>query len=119
MRYSGPIPPADQLAGFEAIEPGLANRIVHMAESEVSHRHEMERHQAETARIGARFMARWMTTGQWLGASMGLLMLGLAAYAVSQQQPWVAGTAISAIAGIVGIFIWQGRSESLPPENSK
>lgn len=40
--YSGPIPPASELAAFEKITPGLADRIVAMAERQSAHRQDLE-----------------------------------------------------------------------------
>ena len=41
-QYSGPIPPPHTLASYEEIQPGFADRIIKMAETETAHRHEME-----------------------------------------------------------------------------
>lgn len=40
---NGPIPPPSMLAGYEKALPGGADRIVSMAESQQSHRHEIEK----------------------------------------------------------------------------
>ena len=40
--YSGPIPPASELAKYETILPGAANRILTMAEKQSQHRQKME-----------------------------------------------------------------------------
>jgi uncharacterized membrane protein len=47
QRYSGPLPPASELGRYESIEPGLANRIVEMAEKQAAHRQNMERQEHE------------------------------------------------------------------------
>ncbi|MFT8910090.1 DUF2335 domain-containing protein [Leuconostoc pseudomesenteroides] len=47
QRYSGPLPPASELGRYESIEPGLANRIVEMAEKQAAHRQDMERQEHE------------------------------------------------------------------------
>lgn len=39
---SGPIPPPGMLASYEKVLPGSADRILSMAESQLSHRHELE-----------------------------------------------------------------------------
>jgi uncharacterized membrane protein len=50
LEYSGPLPPANEIQKYEAACPGLADRIVKMAEAEQAHRHRMDervvRHQA-------------------------------------------------------------------------
>lgn len=42
LEYSGPLPPAAELAKYESITPGLADRIVGMAERQASHRQRLE-----------------------------------------------------------------------------
>lgn len=41
--YSGPIPPAQELANYENIVPGAAERILQMAEKSQLHQSEMEK----------------------------------------------------------------------------
>jgi len=41
--FIGPIPPPDILRGYDKVLPGLADRIVGMAEAEGSHRRDQER----------------------------------------------------------------------------
>ncbi len=50
MSYQGPIPHHDALASYEAITPGLADRIVAMAERESSHRHDVDKIHADLTR---------------------------------------------------------------------
>lgn len=38
--HSGPLPPSDELKRYEEIQPGLADRIMRMAEKEQTFRHE-------------------------------------------------------------------------------
>lgn len=42
-RFSGPLPPPEVLEKYNAIEPGSANRIIRMAESQAQHRQSLER----------------------------------------------------------------------------
>ncbi len=41
--FSGPLPPPEILAGYDKILPGAAERILKMAETQSSHRQEMEK----------------------------------------------------------------------------
>ena len=41
-QYSGPLPKAEDLAKYEALLPGAADRIFVMAEKQLSHRHDLE-----------------------------------------------------------------------------
>lgn len=40
--FSGPVPPPEVLRDYNNVTPGLADRIVHMAESEQQHRHSLQ-----------------------------------------------------------------------------
>lgn len=42
-RFSGPLPPPGVLQAYDELSPGLAGRIVSMAEREQEHRHALER----------------------------------------------------------------------------
>jgi uncharacterized membrane protein len=46
--FSGPVPPPELLAGYEKVLPGMADRILTMAEKEGDHRRAMERLSMET-----------------------------------------------------------------------
>lgn len=67
--YSGPLPPADQLAAYDEVEPGAAKRIIVMAEAYAEHSREMER----TA-LSLEGKAR--LRGQLLGVLVVLAVLG-------------------------------------------
>ena len=41
--YSGPLPRPDDLAKYDQIVPGAAERIIKMAEAEMLHRHENDK----------------------------------------------------------------------------
>lgn len=41
--FSNPLPPADELEKYERVSPGAAERIIAMAETQNSHRHELEK----------------------------------------------------------------------------
>jgi uncharacterized membrane protein len=41
--FSGPIPPPNFLAEYEKIQPGLADRLVKLAENQAAHRQEIEK----------------------------------------------------------------------------
>ncbi len=42
-RYSGPLPPPENLAKYEQILPGSADRIIRMAEQQAMHRQHLEK----------------------------------------------------------------------------
>ena len=41
--FSGPLPPADELEKYEHVSPGASERIIAMAETESSRRHELKK----------------------------------------------------------------------------
>ena len=46
--HAGPLPPPKQLSEYEEICPGAAERIIQMAESQITHRQELEKLAANT-----------------------------------------------------------------------
>jgi len=47
--FSGPLPPPEMLRAYNEAEPGLASRIIQMAETEAQHRREIERQESAAA----------------------------------------------------------------------
>lgn len=66
--YSGPLPPASELAEYDRILPGAAERIVSMAERFAEHRQELEKQAMQSAQSASRF-------GQKAGLSIVLAVL--------------------------------------------
>lgn len=100
---SGPIPPAQELVKYEQITPGLADRIIKMAENEALHRHQQE-DKALNADINAR---KWrhneITLGQVFAFLLTLFTVGAGTYAAINYS-WIYGTVLSS-AGLVAIVI--------------
>lgn len=67
--YSGPLPPADQLAAYDKVEPGAANRIIVMAEDYAKHSRALE----QTA---LSLEGKTRLRGQLLGVVVVLAVLG-------------------------------------------
>lgn len=114
QHYSGPIPPATELERYERVHPGLADRIVQMAEREQAHRHSFD---AET-------MRRDFDEGR-LGQIFALL-IGLTAILVGgvcalNGANWT-GSIIGGggVIGLVSVFVYGRRhAQSLPAETSE
>lgn len=85
--WQGPIPSPKQLAEFEAIKPGLANRIVSMAEDEGVH-----------SRLIERRALNWSIAAQLVGQVFGLGIALACLYAAY----WLAMAGHDAVAGILG-----------------
>ena len=69
--FSGPLPPPTVLKEYDAIMPGLGERLVQMAEREQHHRH------ATDNRIIGLY-----ERGQWFGFFLGLFGLAIGSYLV-------------------------------------
>ena len=92
--FSGPLPPPDALEKYESVSPGAAERIIAMAETQSSHRHELEKSLVDSeykqaskgqicaATLGALAIISGAIAGilgaQWTGSVMGgLVVVGL------------------------------------------
>ncbi len=69
QQWSGPLPPPAVLEQYNAVHPGLAERIVSSMEVEQQHRHSMERQLLDTHK-------RVYTRGQYFAATVALVSLG-------------------------------------------
>ena len=97
--YSGPIPSPENLAKYDEIHPGLAERIIQMAESESIHRREIEKR---------------MTISYTKSAYMGMFFAFFSVCIVSFLVYYsifkgfgkeAAYIAVGAIATVAGVFI--------------
>ena len=101
--HVGPLPPAEELAKYERVLPGSADRIVAMAEKEQRHRHERQD-------IQVRAEARDSGRGVIFAFMLGLLaIVGGTLTAIFGSA--VAGSLISlaGISSLVGTFIYGTR----------
>ena len=99
--FSGPLPPPDLLDAYERTMPGLADRIVKMAETEQGHRHRSENRDNRVA-------GYLQIVGQ-IGA-IGLSAIGIyAGYALLMADKSVAGFAffLGAVGTLVGTAIYK------------
>jgi len=103
--FTGPIPPPQVLAGYEAVLPGLANRIVAMAEQQSFHRQDLER-RVVSANI------RHAEIGLWLGATVAVLLAAAAVIVTLAGYPQT-GAVIGAvdIVGVVTVFVLRQRGQ--------
>jgi uncharacterized membrane protein len=109
--FTGPIPPPAVLAGYEAVLPGLADRLVTMAEQQSAHRQELER-QVVNANI------RHAEIGLWLGAAVAALLI-IAAVLVTLAGYPETGAVIAAvdIVGVVTVFVLRQRAQNRELQN--
>lgn len=73
--YSGPLPTSSELANYEIIVPGSAERIIRMAESYAEHQQSIESKTIEYTRAES-------LTGQIIGAIMVVVILIVCVFAL-------------------------------------
>lgn len=104
MLYSGPIPPASEMAKYEALSPGMADRILGMAERQVDHRIKIE-----TAAVLS--TCRVNIIGVISAAIIALASLTFAGFCVYMGHEFIgAAFGTGGIGGIAGTFIYGTRS---------
>lgn len=114
--FSGPLPPPSILSSYEGISPGLAGRIVAMAENEAIHRHDMEKRLLDAdVEINHKMIqnnAREVLLGQILGFVIGTLTILAGTYTIVSGFPW-AGVPVGTggVIALVTVFIY-GRSKT-------
>ena len=103
-RFSGPLPHPDDLAKYEQVLSGAADRIISMAERQAAHRQSLEKAvilsnvAIQKWGLGSAFVLALIAIGGGIWLSLkGLSGVGLTAI-------------ISALASLVGVFIY-GKSE--------
>jgi uncharacterized membrane protein len=107
--HSGPLPPPEQFAGYEAILSGAAERILRMAEREQEHRHRQE----DRIVTGA---IRTTYAGQAISASLGAIVCGGGIFAIIQGQAIGGAVAVvAALASIVIAFVTGRKAEAKTP----
>ena len=97
--HRGPLPDAELLAQYEDVLPGLADRIVRMAELEQGNRHALERAESQ---LPYRLAAR----GQFLAITAIVLVLAFAVFLVATGSPVTGGVVVGAdLLGLVTVFV--------------
>ena len=117
--FSGPIPPPAILQEYNRITPGLAERIVSMAEKEALHRHEIE-HKALTADISDQNkMFSEARLGQICGFIIGLAAIIAGVYTATNGAQWPGGIiGGGGIIGLVSVFIYGRKQPHKPPQQN-
>lgn len=94
-KYSGPIPHPKHLEAYENICPGLADRLVTMAEAQQSHRFDIE-NKAITEQVGSN------KRGQWFAFILAILLVGVCVFVMVTVNSIVGIIMIAVVA--LGIF---------------
>ena len=115
--FAGPLPPPQVIQGYDQALPGLADRVVTMAEEEARHRREIER---ERLKRDSKLELR----GQVFGFSIAIISFVVAGILIAMDRPlYGMATVVAAAAGLSGLFVWSRNKLApkrvLPPEPSK
>lgn len=103
--FFGPIPPPSLLANYDEVHPGLAERIVKMAEVQAEHRQGMEARSLDS-RL---FLAK---AGIFTGLFVALAVLTTAAYIAYLGHPVSASIlGVSDLVGLVAVFVTGQRAK--------
>lgn len=100
QHYCGPLPQPEDLAKYDQIVPGAAERIIKMAEKEMDFRHKSEnRHHVNAVRVAVVSI---------VFAFISVLILsGLVLYALYKGFDAVAASiAVGSIAAVAGVFMF-------------
>lgn len=114
--FEGPLPPPSFLKQYEDALPGAADRILVLAESQTSHRIDLEKRLVEAEIDDGKKNRDERRLGQWLGFAICLVAIISGATISAMGQPY-AGVLIGAVGltPLVSTFI-TGRKESKSPE---
>lgn len=104
-RFSGPLPHPDVLAEYNRNSPGLAERIVKMAEKQAEHRQSLE----SVVVRGNTWMGK---AGVVFGGVIGILGLCVIALAIYKDAPLeYLGGILVALTALAGLFVWARRKK--------
>jgi uncharacterized membrane protein len=103
--YAGPLPPAQELAAYDQISAGFANRILTMAEKEQDHRHEIGRRQ-NRAQV-------WLSSaGQIFGFILSLAIVSGGVWLLAHDKPLIGFVSLLVGIGTVAApFFYQARNQ--------
>ena len=115
--FSGPLPPPEILKEYNEVAPGLAERIVAMAEKEAAHRHTID-HKALDADISEQNkMFSEARLGQLCGLIIGLAAITAGAYTAISGAQWPGGIiGGGGVIGLVSVFIYGRKQPANTPE---
>lgn len=97
QQYSGPLPPASELAAYKKVMADAPERIVAMAEKEQSHRHDYDIRMLNAGRIEG-------LLGQIFAFVIVLAFLAASIYLAMNNHEWVAVAIVGIIATLAAIF---------------
>lgn len=117
--HSGPLPPASELAEYDKICPGLATRIVVMAEKEQDFSHGVKKEIIALERQKIETDHKAITRGQISSLVFAVLSLFVAAFLGYKGHEWLAGFMVGVpLATVIGVFTYSAHKKS-PDDSTK
>lgn len=111
--HKGPLPSSRQLAEYEKILPGLAERIVQMSEKEQTHRHH-----CDDSFVKAQTLPP--LRGQWFGVAIMVLLVACAMVALMiAQSVWGAALFLTPAAIAVSTALITGQIRFVPGDKNE
>ncbi|NJO53846.1 MAG: DUF2335 domain-containing protein [Bacteroidales bacterium] len=102
LEFSGPLPPPSMLAGYDAVVPGSAERLLKMAEESLQHAHAMDRELVAHQNRTLACEQTYRMSGLILGFLAVIAVLALAGIFAWLGYPWLAaafgGVTVAAVA---------------------
>lgn len=104
--FTGPLPHPEHLSEYEGVSPGAAERIIRMAEIQADHRRTTESKVVDSS-------IRLASRGQIFAFVIGMTaLLGGIGLMASDKSITGVATSLSALAALVGVFVWSERQKS-------
>ena len=98
--FSGPLPRPEILAQYDKVLPGLAERIVSMAERREEHQQSIEKTVVEGG-------SKRADRGLIIGAIVAIILILCGTFLVYNGHDWAGTTLVVAtIVGLVGVFVY-------------
>ena len=113
VSFTGPLPPPAMLEKYNQVFPGCAERIVAMAESQLAHRHQLERTHLHGSQLAER-------TGQACGFLLGLVAIVGGIWLIANGKD-VQGlvSVLGAISALAGVFIYGRHAQAKEREQKR
>lgn len=107
--FHGPLPPASEFREYNKVLPGAAERILAMAEKNVSMLEKTTDAHIQNENKIVDHNINEEKKGSCFGLLIGIGALGSAVYLASTGHDWVAGGIITSIVALVALFITRSK----------
>lgn len=116
QQTSGPLPSPEILRQYNDAHPGLADRIVVMAEQESVHRREMEKTIVSAQAIDIRSQRNEIRIGQFCALAVAMCGFGFGSYAMTHGAQ-IGGSILSGgtLCSLVGAFLYRQHAAAKRP----